>query len=491
MKQLFIIAGFLYFLSGCTLKEDITSFVNTSNYYTTEAQCISGLNSCYIPLKSIYNYTYLIVTEGVTDLMNIHSGTLDAQLDISPAQPRYGTTMWTQAYKGVMYANSIIAAIQRAPLSDSVKNNLTGEGVVLRAFYYWFLTCNFGDVPFYTADVSDAATLERVGKLGRMPATVTRDSLIRELLQYVPKMPQIRTSDSQGNRFGAAMGWMMIGKLAQWNKEWDVARDAMAHLESIYGDLSRYPLSDLPFKNKNIPESIFEVQFTYSESGLKVTTSSACICMPTRGSGAVYDGVTIPELGASATTYTALRPNVYYVQSLMRKDGNDLRKPLNLAWEYNGTPFKSVATVPWTGPKFWSYGMINSADGNNQRVFRYADALLMQAENYWGLRNSSESIRYLNMVKGRAGLNPYVFKNWDALLDEIQKERARELFGEYQRKYDLVRWGIWYQATYDYTDYASVKTNMLPCHEYYPIPDVEVSKSGNALDNKAYDAYAR
>jgi len=115
----------------------------------------------------------------------------------------------------------------------------------------------------------------------------------------------------------------------------------------------------------------------------------------------------------------------------------------------------------------------------------------MQAENYMWLRNADESIRYLNMVKQRAGLDDYTFKNWDALFDEIQKERGRELLGEYQRKYDLVRWGIWYQQTLDYNDYATVKNNILPCHKYYPIPDLEVAKSGGALDNKDYDKYGQ
>ena len=72
------------------------------------------------------------------------------------------------------------------------------------------------------------------------------------------------------------------------------------------------------------------------------------------------------------------------------------------------------------------------------------------------------------------------------LHEEIERERARELFGEFQRKYALVRWGSWYRQTFDYTDYKSLQDNILPCHEYYPIPDKEVTYSGNALDNDAY-----
>lgn len=491
MKRLLMIFLLFGVVSSCSIDEEPTSFVNANNYYQTEAQIISGLNGTYIPLRSIYTYTYLIVTEGVTDLMRVFSGTLDAQLDISPSNPRFGANMWQQGYLGVMRCNAIIAATERAPLEEDVKNRLLAEGMIMRAYYYWFLTSTFGDVPFYTEDVADAEVLDRVAKLPRMSAVDTRNYLIDELQEYVPHLPQQRTNDVAGNRSGAAMGWMLIGKLAQWNKRWDVARDAVNHLEQIYGNLDQYPIEDVMLRNKNTPESIFEVQFTYSETGLRVTTNAAALTMPTRGSGAIYDGVEIPELGDRATTWTALRPNNYFFQAVQRRDSEDERLAINLAWEYNGVPFRSATTLPWLGPKFWSLDMFNTADGNNQKVFRYADALLMQAENYMELQDPTESIRYLNMVRRRAGLPDYSFRNWDLLREEIQKERARELLGEYQRKYDLVRWGIWYQATYDYTDYESIKNNMLPCHEYYPIPDVEIVKSGYSLDNKAYENYGK
>ena len=71
--------------SACDLDEHPTSFVGPKDYYKTRAQCLAGLNACYIPINSIYDYCFLIMTEGVTDLMYITSGTKDAQLDISPA----------------------------------------------------------------------------------------------------------------------------------------------------------------------------------------------------------------------------------------------------------------------------------------------------------------------------------------------------------------------------------------------------------------------
>ena len=87
-------------------------------------------------------------------------------------------------------------------------------------------------------------------------------------------------------------------------------------------------------------------------------------------------------MGTGMTTWTSMRPNSYFCDGLQTKKGNDKRKTLNMAWEYDGKPFSSVGTRPWLGPKFWCPGMQNTADFNNQKVFRYADAVLMMAECY-------------------------------------------------------------------------------------------------------------
>src|SRR5690606_3157746 len=129
MKRLFKGLLLSLLLVGCSIEEEPTSFVNPENYYQTEAQIISGLNAAYIPLKTIYTYTYLIATEGVTDLMYIASGTLDAQLDFSPAQPRFGQTMWAQGYRGVMYCISIIEATRKAPIPEEVEKPWLAEGI--------------------------------------------------------------------------------------------------------------------------------------------------------------------------------------------------------------------------------------------------------------------------------------------------------------------------------------------------------------------------
>ena len=43
---------------ACSLQESPEFFVNRSNFYRNKSECIAGLNSCYIPLKTIYNFNF-------------------------------------------------------------------------------------------------------------------------------------------------------------------------------------------------------------------------------------------------------------------------------------------------------------------------------------------------------------------------------------------------------------------------------------------------
>ena len=64
--------------SACTLEEDTSGFSTPGTFYRDKSQCISGLNSCYIPLKSLYTYKMMLATESVTDLCYSSSATQDA-----------------------------------------------------------------------------------------------------------------------------------------------------------------------------------------------------------------------------------------------------------------------------------------------------------------------------------------------------------------------------------------------------------------------------
>ena len=488
-----ILAGMLS-IASCSMKEDSSSIVSPYKFFNTPTQIRAALNGCYDPLNNIHQLNYYIAVEGTTDLASTNgSAQKDARLDINPASPGCATNTWMYCWYGVRYCLSTLAGIHRSTLSDVEKAPYEVEVRVLLSYYYYVLTSFFGDVPFYEDYIEDDEDMLRIAKLGRMSAFETRRTLIEELKLYVPTLPQIRTSDQEFNYCGAAMGWMMIAKMAAWNKDWDDVIYACEHLEDIYGDLNQYPYSDVMFRNKNTPESIFEINHEWEEGGIEyapnnsMAISSVVLPYPKTTGTSIYDGVTIPEIGDKATCYTPLRPTTYMKSTVAPTGTGDIRRDYNMCRGWDGVNFGGSRT--WMGPKFWCPGIYQNYDNNNYKIFRYADALLLLAEAWCEKGNYPKSVDYLNRVRLRAQITPYTFIGEVKLRGEIRDERGRELFGEWGRKYDLVRWGIWYDQVLAYNLYNLVQQNIRPCHEYYPIPDVQCARSGRILSNPEYDKY--
>lgn len=305
-----------------------------------------------------------------------------------------------------------------------------------------------------------------------------------------------------------------------------------------------YPLDNVKwsYKGKDKNEVIFEIQHEYDITGIKKYGNLAKIMMPNRGTDSatgkfLWDGVdfgdkygtTLP--GANVTKvnpmFASYRPygnpdkdgtgvtstsvncmfgvsNLPLAVDLENKSGRDQawgvkldfnkvydkRALLNFAIGNleNGKLFNFLNKEGYfsIGEKFWCPNILSNYDSNNYKIFRYADALLMMAECWYHKGDEQRARDYIDIVRGRAGLPRMEMLAGQDLMNEIVVERAKELFGEFHRKWDLVRWGIWYDRTKTYNAYDKLKEHMRPCHEYYPIPDSQCALSGYALDNPTY-----
>ena len=486
MKKFFLILSIFTAASAmvsCSLEEDPNAIVSPYAFFKTKPQIRAAVNGCYDPLNAIHDLRFYEGIEGTTDLASTDG----------PARPGAGTHVWQQCWTGVRFCLSTLAGIERSEMAESEKSPYAVETRILLSYYYYLLTSTFGDVPFYEKYVETDEDMLLIGKLGRMSAVQTRKTLIDELKLYVPTLPQIRTCDQEYNYCGAAMGWIMIARMAAWNKDWDEVIYACEHLEAIYGDLMQYPYSDVCFRNKNTPESIFEINHEFVEGGIDYTPTYSlgisAVVLPKRREGAsgtdLYDGVNIPEVGDKATSYTPLKPTRYMKENILPSGTGDIRREYNFATSWHGQSF----TTTWMGHKFWCFGVDRNYDSNNYKIFRYADALLLLAEAWCEKGDYGKSIAYLNRVRERAEIDAYSFVSEVKLRGEIRAERARELFGEWGRKFDLVRWGIWYDQMLAYNLYGNVQSNIRPCHQYYPIPDVQCQRTGRILSNPEYEKY--
>ena len=118
----------------------------------------------------------------------------------------------------------------------------------------------------------------------------------------------------------------------------------------------------------------------------------------------------------------------------------------------------------------------------NIRLIRYADVVLMASEAACELGDLSSARNYLEMVRARArgnniGILPEVTtNNQNELREAIRHERRVELGMEFDRFYDLVRWGIAKEVLH-----AAGKTGYQDRHALLPIPQDEIDKSNGVL----------
>jgi hypothetical protein len=118
----------------------------------------------------------------------------------------------------------------------------------------------------------------------------------------------------------------------------------------------------------------------------------------------------------------------------------------------------------------------------NQRLYRYADVVLMAAEaanEIGGAGNTALAQTYLEMVRARARegnntiLPPVVFVSQVQMRDAIKRERRSEFGMEAERFFDLVRWN----------DAETVlgPSGYQPRNKYYPIPKEAIDRSNGIL----------
>ena len=614
MKKILVLISIIAFATSCTLEEKIISSSTPDTYYKTVVQCKTGLNGCYLPLEALYRSgDYFEVCEAATDLIyHTYTSYYDAQCDYNPTRPRYGATIWTQCYRGVMRCNAMYQAILRSPLTEEEQAPLLAECVILRAFYYYILTINFGDVPYYFDEVTDANN-DIISQLPRMSATDLRNILVEELWYWIADKTQvtadgrqcrqaleyIKTYDPINNyRIGSMIGCVIGGKLAMWNRDWDKAIAFFRYVEDVYGyvdadavagggdstdseeggetttdrvgyepinALMGYAVSDIKYRNRYTAESIFELPGYAKDYGLRVTHGLASRCTPSRSTANpgsedvgdeteeedptvdltkksdMYNGIRIPEFGSEMRTTHAYRPTKYFYRSssftdgkgttvakgLMPYNSTDKRRATYdpakfsydvitevedgggfLAWCWAGwTSTENIETVPrhmqwfsspgsatgrpFLGDKFWCPGMVYTQDSNNLKIFRFAHVILDLAECHMRMGDYEKANAYLSAPKRRAGITETAYSNEDQFMEELMAESARELFGEYTRRHNLVRWGVWSDRVARYSDSSSLRTRaeQYPCLQYYPIPDEQVVLSNYNLDNKEYDKY--
>ncbi len=377
--------------------------------------------------------------------------------------------LWTYGYEGISRANFAInkladpQIIVAAGISENLANRLLAEVLFLRAYYYFELVRNFGDIPLLTEPLQSFE--DAFNKAKRVPESEIWAQISADLVQAATLVPDAKYPET-GNPWRVSKGAILAlqAKVALFSEQWQDVLGKIQQLEALghYGLNANYFDSFDNAKEYQDNEVIFAYNHTSNTlprngNGL-MSMLGWGFCAPTDDFLAAF------ESGDPRLHYT-VDPQKQFVYKLM----GDL-----------------AATTRGNG------------DSPTNVVFiRWADVLLWKAEAYLETGSYAEAVALINQVRTRArnsdifgggkapagtlpnrdpqSTDPAQIKGW------LVQERRVELGFEHHRFSDLRRWGIAQQVL------QAMGTSFRDIHNRYPIPQREIDLSGGSLtQNEGY-----
>jgi hypothetical protein len=395
------------------------------------------------------------------------------------------TSVWTGAYQMINRANLVIAKGPNVTDDAALRDVLIGETEFLRAWAYFELVSQWGDVPLYTEPTNSVT-----GYKAKSPAADIYALIISDLTDAIAKLPETASQKGRATK-GAANA--LLGKVQLQNGDYAAAKTALLQ---VYGKYSLVPEfsdnfdGDVQFGSDQLAvghefnaESVFEVvffdkgddNFNWGYTGEGPTADASE--MRSQEYGIVWGNVvpsdqlldefepgdprykfTIYESGDKILTKGGTEPGVALTENGMNV----------AASTRNGVTkkrvFRKYSVLDWTDDGF-------HPDGLNHRLIRYADVLLMLAECEAEVGTPGQAASYINEVRARPSVNmpPVVLTTKEAAIAAVIHERAVELGGEEVNSIDMLRWR---KKGY----YPSIRPDPKPGQvDMFPIPANETS----------------
>jgi len=370
---------------------------------------------------------------------------------------------WSFDYEGVNRTNQAIAyltdpaVMAKITIDPALKNRLLGEAYFLRAFYYFDLVNNFGDVPLLLKPLKNFDEAYSVAKREATATVYTQISA--DLAQAKTLLPAGKYSDGTDKwRASKGAAIAMQAKVALYNKKWTDVISSVTELEG----LGYYSLNANYYDN-------FAVSSKFAENEVIFQYNHTSGATPRNGNGiaAPLDWGFIAPTDNFIAEFEANDPRLLYTVRVSDKAVYKLLGATNTS--YRG----------------------NDDSPANKIYIRFADVLLWKAEAYNETGSSAQAIAIINRIRQRArnGLTVSGGVVPDGTLPDrnpastdkaqitgwLRHERRVELGFESQRFNDLKRWGIAKQVL------SALGKNFQDRNYLYPIPQGEIDKSGGTI----------
>lgn len=460
--------------------------INTENYPTTAAELVTVVNGAYQPLQwpKLYNMrmwtTDIMAGNSIVGAGGGSDGieTQDWANFVTSTDNAGVLDLWRGPWPGILMANIVLDAAPQMDIDENIRNRSMGEAHFLRAHYYFILARFFGDVPLITEPQSSDSDLFPP----RDPVAQVYELIISDLNAAAELLPP-KSSYGSANKGRASKGaaYGMLAKVHLTLGNYQQVVQYTTEVENLGYALNENYADNFSITNENSVESLFEVQYA-SEGGYDFWSNEN------------QASWTSPFMGPRGANFVAggygwNQPTQEFVEAY--EEGDERKDPTVLyegGPEFDGKEYESrYSLTGYNTRKFLvPISQVSAYDNSplNFPVLRYADVLLMKAEALNELGQTALAEDYLNMVRNRAGLDDIEGLSQADFRNAVLHERRIELAFEGQRWFDLIRVD---NGEYGLNFLRSIgRNNASQKHLLFPIPQIELDRNPNLVQNPGY-----
>jgi hypothetical protein len=500
-KYLFLLIGLS--ILGCSdLEEEPIGLLSPDGFFksTNDIQTAANAAFGHMTHEDFWGRKMSLTIMLRSDMVAIGDPTTSTQTiehdDFNvPADNGMIPDFWLRSYQMIAAANQAIAGAEDVGVADEVKNPVTAQAYFARAFAYFHLVRQFGDIPYISETVTD---LDAASSISKTPAAQVYANIIKDLEFAKTWLPPTQVARSIPAR-SAAHSYLALVHLTMgdYQKAYSEAKGVIdnegAYNLGLEDDFKN--LFDSSKSNSSL-EPIFVLDFIGASDG-----------DDGRDYQAALTGIRDDQQYGLGGGWSVGVPSLEVYNTW---DGRDYRKAVSL--DTIGT-FKGVVQ-PYTVFKESGAGRAvnrphiakytraigNTATGNgrgsetNYMMMRYAEVLLIAAEALNETSpGSAEAHTYVNRVRERArnsnGVTSGIFPedvsglSQDAFRNMVLEERKWELAFEFKRWYDIARRKLGAEV-FGASGLEGAKPNFDPNQDYLmPLPADELARNTNLMPN--------